>query len=305
MCIRDSTRRSIAELRGLQPSGADRLIPQLCKFPGVEKKRIGREVTLVFNADAAQPAPSDSALVAACLGTSLSRVFDGSAYEQAMKDALAYVLKKSKEQRGFSNVDRKFFFVPQGGEIALPEKSAVLDDLIRAVLDAREVTLDYQHFDGRQEGVTIKPLTIAIYDHQVYVIGRRPSHPAYPYRLARIQAVSVGKKFSYPSRASYDPDQVFRQSLGIFITDNCKVHKITLRLDPVLAVHARTHRWHPSQRTEEQADGGHLLYLEVRVCPELEMFILGLGERAEVVKPKFLRKRIARRAALLAELYSG
>jgi predicted DNA-binding transcriptional regulator YafY len=44
--------------------------------------------------------------------------------------------------------------------------------------------------------------------------------------------------------------------------------------------------------------------LRVRVCPELEAWILGFGEDAEVVAPAALRQRMGQRAQELAKTYT-
>ncbi len=115
----------------------------------------------------------------------------------------------------------------------------------------------------------------------------------HPYRFARIQAVDVlDDTFSYPSRTEYDPQQVFRDSFGIFL--DLPVQDVELRLDKQWATYAQSHRWHDSQ-VVEVVDGGVRLQLRVRVCPELESWILGFGEQAEVLAPVSLREKIGRR----------
>ena len=43
--------------------------------------------------------------------------------------------------------------------------------------------------------------------------------------------------------------------------------------------------------------------LRVRVCPELEAWILGFGEQAEVMAPAKLREKIAGRASAMDRAY--
>jgi hypothetical protein len=45
--------------------------------------------------------------------------------------------------------------------------------------------------------------------------------------------------------------------------------------------------------------------MRVRLCPELEAWILSFGEEAEVLGPEELRTRIATRATALSGIYSG
>jgi hypothetical protein len=121
--------------------------------------------------------------------------------------------------------------------------------------------------------------------------------------LLRIRSVDVlDDSFAYPSRNEYDPEQVFRDSFGIFL--DLPVHDVELRLHRQWAVYAQSHRWHDSQTVEVAGD--HVrVRMRVRVCPELEAWILGFGEDAEVVAPAVLRAKIAKRAAGLSAICAG
>jgi predicted DNA-binding transcriptional regulator YafY len=298
-------RASIARMGKVKLATADRQIAVLAKCPGVVEAKRGRRKVLRFDPSSCSPPPKFPEVVAACLGTSLSRVFEGSAYERTMKDALAYLLSRARKGGSFQNVDRKFLFIAQGGEVAFPERSGDLDDLVDAVLHSYAVTVPYRRFEGKEESLRLQPLSIAIYDHQLYVIAPDESGP-HPYRFSRMGSVTTHRteSFAYPSRVEYDPDQVFRDSFGIFISDTYPVRDVAVRLSsPHWAKYAQSHRWHRSQRVAVNADGSATVSLRVKTCPELEMWILGLGEHAEVLKPLELRKRVAERIQAMTRLY--
>ena len=59
---------------------------------------------------------------------------------------------------------------------------------------------------------------------------------------------------------------------------------VELKLHKQWTTYAQSHRWHDSQKVEVAAD--HVIVrVHVRVCPELEAWILGFGEEAEVLAP--------------------
>ena len=131
--------------------------------------------------------------------------------------------------------------------------------------------------------------------------GPRRARGLHPYRFARIHSVEVlDDSFAYPSRTEYDPEQVFRDSFGIFL--DMPVHDVELRLHKQWATYAQSHRWHDSQ-VVDVADDHVSVRMRVRVCPELEAWILGFGEQAEVLAPPELRAQIAGRAAALRGIY--
>lgn len=299
-------RAAIARMGKVKLATADRQIAVLAKCPGVVEDKRGRRKVLRFDPAACSPPPTFPELVAACLGASLSRMFEGSSYERTMKAALAYLLGRARRHGSFEHVDRKFLFVAQGGEVAFPERSDDLDDLIDAVLHSYAVTVPYRRFDGKDEVLKLQPYSIAIYDHQLYIIAPSTDGPEpHPYRFARMGEVTTHRteSFTYPAKAQYDPDQVFRDSFGIFISPKHPVKDVVVRLSRSWAQYAQTHRWHRSQRVEMNLDGSATLSLRVKTCPELEMWILSLGENVEVLKPPELRASIAKRIQSMSSVY--
>jgi len=57
----------------------------------------------------------------------------------------------------------------------------------------------------------------------------------------------------------------------------------------------RETRWHSTQKIKELDDGGIELTIKVRGTLEVESWVLGWGEHAEVVRPASLRKRMKAR----------
>ena len=222
----------------------------------------------------------DSVAIAASFGASLSRLFDGSNYEPGLRTAQAEVVARVRDPLLFANFDRKFYFVQRGGEIMLPDNSGILDDLIDAVLHHRLVTLTYTRFDGSLDNVTIKPLSIVTCDHQLYVVGRDDKGRDHPYRFSRITEADCDvMTFNYPTKAEYDPDQLFAKGIGVFVGDEYPVREIEVRLTPKWATFATFHRWHRTQRVDVRGD--HVVVtMTVRVCPELTAWVLGFRGRS-------------------------
>lgn len=301
---KEHDRTSIAELSGLGVAAADRHIKELVKCPGVIAEKRGKRRVLRFDLSSLIPPPRFADVIAACLGTSLARVFEGSTYERNMRNALEYLVNRTRRQGAFAHIERKFLFIARGGEVGIVERSGLLDDAVDAVLHSKMVRVRYQRYHGEVELLDLQPLSIAVYDHQLYVIARGAGHAAYAYRFARIDSIEeLHKTFEYPEETDYDPSQVFHDSFGIFISATHPVAEIKVRLSKQWAGYARTHRWHRSQRTERHADGTVTVHLRARTCPELEMWILGFGENAEVIEPADLRERIAARISVMARRY--
>ena len=302
---KEMDRRAVADLIGVRVAAADRHIAAIVNMiPGITERRDRHHRKIRLDLDAVSGSPSRSMAVAACFGASLCRLFRDSAYESLLGKALEHVLGRVRKQSDFKDARRKFVFVPRGGETALPDKQGILDELVEAVLLQQRVALKYEHFDGTTEALEVAPWSIAIYEHQLYMLAEGVDSAPSVYRLARIQSATrrTTKTFRYPARTTYDPDVIFRDTFGIFLRGEDPVEDVVLRFDLRWRFYVRSHRWHASQSVRD--DGKHLIVrMRVRTCPELEAFILGFGEEVEVMAPTPLRRRIAERAAARDRIY--
>jgi len=153
--------------------------------------------------------------------------------------------------------------------------------------------------------VRAKPLSIVVYDHQLYVVCRDDKGKDHPYRFSRITQVDrEDTTFAYPTKAEYDPDRLFADSFGIFIGAEYPVESIELKMAPRWSVFVEHHRWHRTQEIVRRSD--HVLVrMRARACPELQAWILGLGADVEVLAPNSLRKVIASKVRAMGKVYGA
>lgn len=237
----------------------------------------------------------DNEVVGFALGAALAPIFRGSAHEAGMRAARDAVVRGAANAR--SNLNRKFGFVPRGGELALPDRAGELDEIIDALLREEALTVTYQHFDGTLDQLVLRPLSLLVHEHQLYLVAytAKPSD-ARPYRFSRLREVErTGPRFTYPSVAAYNPEEYFRLAFGIFLNRPGRVERIVVQLSERWATHAQTHRWHSTQTVEETAAGPRI-ELHVRVCPELVAWIRSFGSDAEVIAPPTLKAAVIGRA---------
>jgi predicted DNA-binding transcriptional regulator YafY len=294
------SRRTIADATGKSLPTADRWIEEIHDvLPDVRRGREGKTTWISY--DARRATPTKPAVVGACIAASLAGIFQGTQHERNLKDARDYLLRL----RGvaYENLDRKFFFAPRGGEYALPEQGGHLDEIIDALLETRTIRFDYRHNDGRSEALKIEPLSLIIFEHRFYVLARRDSG-FYPYRFARMTDVEkLDDRFEYPSKGEYDPRGILAQGFGIHTYGTGPVEDVEVVLTEPWATFALTHRWHPTQRATRLGDGNVSVVLQVRLCRELETWVLGFGEQVRVSRPDRLREIIASRLNKAAASY--
>ena len=303
---RDLTRAEVAVLLGVRMAAADRQLEAIARhLPLVREKRRGR---LHVRVDRSKVAGRGERLpiatmIAACVGASLSRLFEGTTYESGMSELVQYVSRDAIHPERFQDYRRQFVFLVRGGEKALPEKEELLEEVVDALQRRHGLQIRYLGFDGRRQSLRIEPLSLAVYDHQLYVIGRPRGREPHPYRFSRIEAAeAVGGSFQYPDKDRYDPERVFADSFGIFVDEKYPVQIIEVSLARRWATFVRSHRWH---RTQEAFMRGRRIHvrMRVRVCPELVAWLLGFGADVRVVEPPALRARVARLAARMARAH--
>lgn len=288
------TRYTAAKLLSMKPAGAARQLEAIEQvLPNVVADDRSGTRTYRISRVGAAALLQDADVVTACLGASLEGLFDGSSYAQGMRQARNLVRTLARHESRFHEADRKFWFVPRGGEIALPMRSHHLDEIVDGLLQLNELDISYQRFAGAIEELVVQPLSLAIYDHQLYLIARFPgSAEVHPYRFSRIKSVDARETtFVYPSRAEYDPDVIFRDSFGIHVNPDDPIDDVVLHLDKRWAAYADTHRWHDSQQTVVRETSVEVR-MRVRLCPELKAWIRGFGAEAKVIKPASLRRKI-------------
>lgn len=275
-----------------------RLLEQL---PGAVKSNEGQTKWLKLKG--VGQVPTRSATIGACIATSLATLFEGTQNERNLKDARDQMLKARGD--AFSDLDRKFVFAPRGGEYALPDQSANLDEIIDALFRVTKLEFGYRHNDGTREQLLLRPLSLLVFEHQFYVLCLRDDGRHYCYRFARMSAVNAtDETFEYPSKNEYDPRRVLSPAFGVHLSGTDPVHEIHVRLNEPWATFALTHRWHPTQDTSRRADGTTDVKLRVRHCRELETWVLGFGEHATILEPAVLQEAIAVRVAKMAAGYA-
>jgi predicted DNA-binding transcriptional regulator YafY len=295
------SRHTIADASGRSLPTADRWIEQIEGLPHVRRIKEGKTTWILYESPRATP--TKPATVGACVAASLAAVFEGTQHERNLKDARDYLLRL--RGASYDDLDRKFVFAPRGGELALPEASGDLDEVIDALLETRLLRFDYRHNNGDRESPLVRPLSLIIFDHQFYVLVRRDDGSFYCYRFARMSKVDSTKEtFAYPGKGEYNPRTILEPVFGIHIATTGPVEDVEVVLSGPWAPYASHHRWHPTQLTTPLENGDALVALRVRLCPELETWILGFGELALVRKPSSLRERIAKRLEAMSAAYS-
>jgi predicted DNA-binding transcriptional regulator YafY len=299
-------RRALAQRLGVGVAAADHLINAVeeAALAGIKIAHEGRRRYVRFEPSRHFKPLRKPAVIAACCGASLGSLLTGSSYERGLVESVEAILGLASRPELFREWRRKFVFLTRGGEVNLAGDEGPLDDLLDALLDQEAISFEYMDFEGTiKKWEEIEPLSLAICDHQLYLLGFVPTEERVrTFRYARLRSVAFsGRTFRYPSPEDYEPKRLFEDSLGIHRGGEAP-EEVCVRLHRKWLPFALSHRWHASQ-TVEQNTGAILVRLRVRISPEVEQWVLGFGQEAEVVSPAHLRERIAGHIRSLAEVY--
>lgn len=116
-----------------------------------------------------------------------------------------------------------------------------------------------------------------------------------------IHLAPVDEHFQRPT--SFNPYEYFGNSWRL--ERGSGTHRVTVRFSPYQARWLRGRRWHPTQQTEEGADGSLTVSFTVSSLGEVKRWVMQYGAEAEVLEPTELREEIARETARMARVYNS
>ena len=147
---------------------------------------------------------------------------------------------------------------------------------------------------------SVDPYSLIFHRGGLYLLGfahnRRGLRTFAAERIIRV--VVEKERFEIPDK--FRPAEKFQSAFGI--VDEATM-PVRVRFSPAVAHAVRDRIWHPSQRTEQMADGGITLSFEAGGRMEIISWLLSYGEHAEVLAPPDLRDEVAGKIAELAMRY--
>lgn len=120
------------------------------------------------------------------------------------------------------------------------------------------------------------------------------------FAIHRIRTLALtGKRFTVPKTFSLENyvDKTFDQ------IHRDEAHRVAIRFTPFQAQWIREHIWHPSQETEEHANGGLTLRMTVGALDAVKRWVLRYGCEAQVLEPQELREMMKSEAVAMESLY--
>jgi predicted DNA-binding transcriptional regulator YafY len=171
-------------------------------------------------------------------------------------------------------------------------------------VNQRTVKIWYQAL-GDEEATerSIDPYFIepAAAGHASYLIGYcHRTTETRTFKIERIRAIEITPE-TYQIPADFDANAYLAPSWGIVAGG--EVETVRLRFSRELARIMGETVWHPSQRLEPQRDGSVIVTFRVTDTVELCSWIMGWGEKVEVLEPEELRQHTIATAEAMRNVY--
>jgi predicted DNA-binding transcriptional regulator YafY len=222
------------------------------------------------------------------------RVFDflaGTGFKEDLDEVFATLEKtlKRKDFQAARNLDRKFYDVNEAPHL-YEGRSEHVNDIITALLREERLLVSYSGAGRGGPPFLLDPYTLFVYKKGLYLAGYSHQHQELRrFSLDGFREVDwqKGERFEYP--AAYSPATLAEGAFGLIGGEPVRVR---VRFAATVGRFVRRRQWHPTQKLR-QVDGETELTMEVRGTTELASWILGFGDKAEVLEPPALRALIA------------
>jgi len=180
----------------------------------------------------------------------------------------------------------------------------VLETLARAWTERRQAKIYHRSLEkeGLEERI-IEPYFIqpASLEHATYVIAHcHHANARRIFKVERIKSVEVLKEH-YTIPEDFDVNEYLASGWGTMVDGHAKTVKLRFTEDIARIPEETT--WHPSQTVQRELGNATIVTMQLPVTTQLEAFILGWGEKVEVLEPKELRERISRTAQEIVSIY--
>jgi predicted DNA-binding transcriptional regulator YafY len=245
---------------------------------------------------------SEGELVALLVAQKAVEQYRGTSFEKPLQTAFEKLVSSLSEEANISlhELSEAVSFHSAGVPKA---QIKVFQLLTEAVMASQLVEFDYLSLRAsRPEARRVAPYHLACINNQWYLIGADQLRgQRRTFALTRIKGVR-SLKIPFARPADFSVAKMLSGSFAAFETE--RTEQVTIRFDAFGARLVSERQWHKSQKVRP-VNGGVEMTMCVGVAPDLESWILGWGEHAEVIEPADLRQRISSKIQKMAATYFG
>jgi predicted DNA-binding transcriptional regulator YafY len=181
----------------------------------------------------------------------------------------------------------------------------ILATVAESWVSQRQLKIIYQSLAAEKPTERIiEPYYIepASFGHTSYVIGYcHLKKEIRTFKVERIESANLTAE-AYTIPSDFDANIYMASSWGIVVKDEIKTIKLKIVDPEIIRIMTET-IWHPSQTIKKQKDGSTIMTLMINGTYEFYSWILGWGEKIEVLDPPEIRERIIKIVEAMGDVY--
>lgn len=193
--------------------------------------------------------------------------------------------------RQYCNAVLQKVLIKSEPHVQTPSIDKTFEQLQQAILKKRIVSIGYWLSDKRMSIATDLYPHQLIYDSGMwYVIGRSDCHKVIrAFKLNHIRTLKMLDK-CFLEKDNFGADDYLGRAWSI--KHEGILYNIKLKFSSEIAQDVAEVQWHSTQTAAFQNDGSAIIEFRVDGLSEIIFWILGYGDRVEVLAPQILRKKI-------------
>jgi predicted DNA-binding transcriptional regulator YafY len=212
--------------------------------------------------------------------------------DSALSAALKIESSLPSKTRQFCNAVLQNIYVksrPQARKGRLDKIFAIMQE---AILKSRWVNIQYYlPLERRNIQTDLAPYHMMHSDDKWYVLGLSCFHKGVStLRISQIKELRMLDK-CFAEERKFDLHEYLGRAWSM--TPEGRLHLVKLRFTPEAAYDVASVRWHDTQTVTQNEDGSAIVEFRVDGLKEIARWILGYGDKVEVLAPASLRKQIA------------
>lgn len=173
--------------------------------------------------------------------------------------------------------------------------------IYEAILEKREVIIEYYNNNGVKSKRTIEPYKCLNYKGEIYLVANcLLRNEIRFFKIVRIERLIVtNKKFQRKINIEDELEKYKKESIGIF---GGKEYKIILEIYPPIANTIKERIWVDNQEIEEIGDGKIVFKATMKGEPEIISWILSMRSYVKVLEPKELVDKLEKELKKMIEI---
>jgi predicted DNA-binding transcriptional regulator YafY len=173
-------------------------------------------------------------------------------------------------------------------------------DIEAAIIESNEILFKYTNNKGQESDRRVRPYKIINYKGENYLIAEcLLKNEIRNFKLVRIKEyIQTSFKYIRSKDIEERVDEYCNNNFGIFGGEKINVE---LEISPPMANSIKERIWGDNQEVQEIGEGTILFKAKMTNSPEVESWILGMGNAVKIIAPIELRKSLREKLEKMLE----